>query len=213
MVDAASTELRHALRALTRTARSAPSPVLVLAGSVAINTLIFFMLEGVVLRPLPYRAPEALVRVFDSIKNTPKFPPAIGHYLEYRANAKSIDGIALYTGQDLELGDQAVPGSRHGDHARVLLGPRNRACPRARIRGSRHAQERPPRDCQPSPLAEQFGSDPTIVGEIQLGPRRGPSSASRRRLPARGRRTARLCRATASTSGCRSSSRSRPTRP
>lgn len=102
-VDAAVTELRHAFRALTRNRSYGAVAVLVLAASVAINTLIFFMLEGVVLRPLPYHAPDALVRVFDASPRMPKFPVAIGHYLEYRARATSIDGIALYTGQDIEL--------------------------------------------------------------------------------------------------------------
>lgn len=103
MIDAASTELRHAMRALIRHRGFGVVAVLVLAASVAINTLIFFMLDGVVLRPLPYKAPEQLVRVFDITETTAKFPVAIGHYLEYRAHARSIDGIALYTGQDLEL--------------------------------------------------------------------------------------------------------------
>jgi predicted permease len=102
-VDAAATELRHAVRALTRNRSYGAVAVLVLAASVAINTLIFFMLEGVVLRPLPYHAPDELVRVFDASPRQPKFPVAIGHYLEYRSRAASIEGIALYTGQDIEL--------------------------------------------------------------------------------------------------------------
>ena len=103
MLDAARTELRHAFRALTHNRGFGTVAVLVLAASVAVNTLIFFMLEGVVLRPLPYQAPKALVRVFDSSPTTPKFPVAIGHFLEYRRQASSIEGIALYTGNDVEL--------------------------------------------------------------------------------------------------------------
>ena len=167
MVDAASTELRHALRALTRHRSFGAVAVLVLAGSVAINTLIFFMLEGVVLRPLPYRAPEELVRVFDSAKAVPKFPPAIGHYLEYRAHARSIGGIALYTGQDLELGaDQG--GSRLLKGVAItpeffsVLGTSpalGRAFVEADTRKNvRHAI------VSHRLWREQFASDPTIVG-------------------------------------------------
>lgn len=39
--------------------------MVVLAASVAVTTLIFCLLDGVVLRPLPYREPAKLVRVFD----------------------------------------------------------------------------------------------------------------------------------------------------
>lgn len=111
MLDAMSTELRHAMRALVRHCGFGAVAVLVLAASVAVNTVIFFMLEGVVLRPLPYQAPDELVRVFDTSQTTPRFPVAIGHYLEYRANARSINGVALYTGQDVELSG-ADGGSR-----------------------------------------------------------------------------------------------------
>ena len=96
-------DLRHAFRALTRNRSFGIVVVLVLAASVAINTVIFFMLEGVVLRPLPYGSPERLVRIYDASEGQPKFPMSIGHYLDYRANARSLDGIALYTGQDMEL--------------------------------------------------------------------------------------------------------------
>src|SRR5207302_252432 len=53
-LDGAATDLRHAFRTLTRHRSFGTVAVLVLAASVAINTLIFCMLEGVVLRPLPY---------------------------------------------------------------------------------------------------------------------------------------------------------------
>lgn len=102
-LDGAATDLRHAFRALTRNRSFGIVAVLVLAASVAINTLIFSMLDGVVLRPLPYGSPERLVRLYDTGTTQPKFPMAIGRYLEYRANAKSIDTIALYTGRDMEL--------------------------------------------------------------------------------------------------------------
>jgi macrolide transport system ATP-binding/permease protein len=77
--------------------------VLVLSASVAINTLIFCMLDGVVLRPLPYRSPKQLVRLYDSTAGAPKFAMALGRYLDYRANAKSLESIALYTGGSMEL--------------------------------------------------------------------------------------------------------------
>lgn len=96
--------LRHAGRALRRKPGFASIAILVLTASVAMNTLIFFMLEGVVLRPLPYSSPEGLIRIYDGGKTEPKFPVAIGHFLEYRKHAASLDGIALYTGRDMEFG-------------------------------------------------------------------------------------------------------------
>src|SRR5262249_17178912 len=51
-LDGLLLDLRHAFRALTRNRRFGTMAVVVLAASVAIDTLIFSMLEGVVLRPL-----------------------------------------------------------------------------------------------------------------------------------------------------------------
>ncbi len=102
-LDGVVTDLRQAFRALTRNRGFGTVAMLVLSASVAINTLIFCMLDGVVLRPLPYRSPKQLVRLYDSTAATPKFPMALGRYLDYRANAKSLDSIALYTGGSMEL--------------------------------------------------------------------------------------------------------------
>jgi macrolide transport system ATP-binding/permease protein len=128
-LDGAWGDLRHAFRALTRNPGFGTVTILVLAASVAINTLIFFMLDGVVLRPLPYAAPERLVRLYDAGKTQPKFPVSIGHYLEYREHATSIESIALYTGRDMEWsGNDARPQQLTGlqittDYFKVLGRP------------------------------------------------------------------------------------------
>ena len=103
-LDGAVSDLRHAFRALLRNRGFGVVAVLVLSASVAINTLIFCMrLEGVILRPIPYKSPEQLVRLYDSGSDQGRFAMAIGRFLDYQANAKSLDSIALYTGHDMEL--------------------------------------------------------------------------------------------------------------
>ena len=92
----------------------------VLAAGVAINAVIFCILDGVVLRPLPYEAPEQLVRLYDSGKTAPRFPMAIGRYRDYRANAKSLAGIALIHGREWTgAGRTCTSGEapRSGDHS------------------------------------------------------------------------------------------------
>lgn len=164
--DALSLELRHALRALTRNSAYGILAVTVLGASVAITTLIFLMLQGVVLRPLPYAEPERLVRVFDASASTPRFPVAIGHYLEYRTRAASLAGIALYTGQDLELsgaGDsRLLRGMAITPEYFAVLG-RQPALGRAFLEadtraGIRHAI------LSYTLWQEQFGGDPAVVG-------------------------------------------------
>ena len=141
--------MRHAVRALSRSRGYGVVSLLVLAATVAINTVIFFMLDGVVLRPLPYTAPQRLVRLYDADTRTPKFPMSIGHYLDYRANARSLDGLALYTGRDMELSGTSG-GSRHLTGVAVtsgfFAGPRPRADAGPPVRGVGPAARRQARD-------------------------------------------------------------------
>lgn len=108
-LNAVGSELRHAVRSLIKARGFTGVAVSVLAATVAVNTGIFFLLEGVVLRPLPYKEPGRLVRLYDSTDSQPKFPMSLGRFTEYRDQAKSLAGIALYTGADRELSGEGAP--------------------------------------------------------------------------------------------------------
>ena len=74
-----------------------------LAAAVAANTLVFAMVYGVLLRPLPYRDPERLIRVYEQSGPQPKFPVSITNYKEDLRRNRTLAGIALYTREDMEL--------------------------------------------------------------------------------------------------------------
>ncbi|MDX2149195.1 MAG: ABC transporter permease [Bryobacteraceae bacterium] len=101
--DGTLTDLRQAAVALRRSPSFALLAGGALAASVAVNTLIFTVVYGVVLRPLPYPEPERLVRVFESTQRQPRFPVSILQYEETRRENRTLDGIALYTRGDLQL--------------------------------------------------------------------------------------------------------------
>ncbi len=168
-LDGTAGDVRHATRSLSRNRSFGLVVLLVLAASVAMNTLIFFMLEGVVLRPLPYRSPEQLVRLYDSGVGEPKFPMSIGHYLDYRDSATSLDGLALYTGQDVELsavegGSERLTGVAITSEYFTVLGAApylGRGFSDADLRG----------DTRQAILSyrlwsDRFHSDPDIVGKL-----------------------------------------------
>lgn len=107
-LDGALRDLRHAARALRRAPAFATVAIVALTASVAINALVFFLLDAVLLRPLPYPDPERLIRVYDSGPKVNKWPMAIAHYQEYRRSAKTLENIALYTGFDVEMNGERI---------------------------------------------------------------------------------------------------------
>ncbi len=59
-------DLRHAVRALGRSPGFAATAILILAVAIGASTAIFSAFDALVLRPLPYRAPEQLVNITES---------------------------------------------------------------------------------------------------------------------------------------------------
>jgi putative ABC transport system permease protein len=102
-LDGTWMDLRHAWSGLRRRPAFLFAAGGALTAAVAINTLIFTVVNGVILRPLPYPAPERLVRVFEMSPRNPKFPISIFNYLEDKRANRTLASIALYTRDDLQL--------------------------------------------------------------------------------------------------------------
>src|SRR5438067_3623938 len=94
---------RQILRGLARSPMFTAITLLTIAVGIGANTAIFSVVNGVLLKPLPYPHAERLVRVFESSRSQPKFPLAPGNFLDYRDQNATLDHLALYTRSDLEL--------------------------------------------------------------------------------------------------------------
>src|SRR5260370_4815744 len=108
-LDGTWMDLRHAWSGLRRRPAFLFAAGGALTAAVAINTLIFTVVNGVILRPLPYPAPERLVRVFEMSPRNPKFSVSIFNYLEDKRASQALASIALYTRDDLQLMHQDKP--------------------------------------------------------------------------------------------------------
>ena len=98
MTDALMQDLRYAVRSLRRTPGFAVAALACLALGIGANTAIFSVINGVLLRPLPFRDPAALVMVWER-------PPRSGqdrnvvspaNYLDWRARSSVFADIGAY---------------------------------------------------------------------------------------------------------------------
>jgi putative ABC transport system permease protein len=96
-------DLRYAARMLAHSPGFTLVMVLTLALSIGATSAIVSVIEGVLLRPLPYRDPARLVRVFTSSQGFPKFPLNPSDFKDFRSRLHSFESFAAYTRNDLQL--------------------------------------------------------------------------------------------------------------
>ena len=90
--------------------------VLTLALGIGANTAIFSVLNGVVLAPLPYRAPDRLVLV--ALYNRAlKHPTALSYpdFLDWQRSCRSFEKIAAYAPQGFDLTSPGAPEHLDGN--------------------------------------------------------------------------------------------------
>ncbi len=93
-------DLRHAGRALIRTPSFTVIVLITLALAIGANTVIFSVVDGVLLSPLPYGDPDSIVVLQQSSDDLDGEGPAgtsQGLFLEWRENGRSFDQLAMYS--------------------------------------------------------------------------------------------------------------------
>ncbi len=92
-------DVRLALRTLLKDRGFTAVAVLTLAVAIGANTAIFSVVDGVLLRPLPYPDADRLVRVSASTVNTPGFPFSDRSYWHFVNNNRAFDSFGGYNGR------------------------------------------------------------------------------------------------------------------
>ncbi len=98
-------DLRFALRSLSRSRGFALTVIITLALGIGANTAIFSVVRGVLLKPLPHRDGERLVYLRQSISGPggENIRFSVPEILDFRNSAKTLQGIAEYSGHVLTL--------------------------------------------------------------------------------------------------------------
>src|SRR5262249_35844714 len=91
------TTLAHAARNLTRHSRFTAAAVLVLGFGIGITTLVFTIVNAVLLRQLPFKKPEELVWIWVTLTDRDRAFFSIPNFLDVRSQSKSLKDIAVLT--------------------------------------------------------------------------------------------------------------------
>jgi len=91
-------DLKYGLRVMTKSAGFTVAAVLALAIGIGVNTVIFGIVNGVLLRPLPYNDSERLMSVtqINPTESSEPFPVSAPNFTDWKKQVQSFEQIAAY---------------------------------------------------------------------------------------------------------------------
>ena len=100
-------DVRYALRMLAKRPAFTLVAVLTLAVGIGANTAIFSVVNGVLLRPLPFPQPDRIVRLWEQSKTGSRNNVSTPNFVDWRARSASFEALSAYRG-----GTEPVLGGR-----------------------------------------------------------------------------------------------------
>jgi putative ABC transport system permease protein len=103
-------DLRYALRGLRKSPTFSAVAVITLALGIGANTAMFSIINGVVLRPLPYRDSDNLVQIYetDNSRGEHKGPVSPYNFADWQKQASVFENMAAYGFDSFSYRDGAV---------------------------------------------------------------------------------------------------------
>jgi putative ABC transport system permease protein len=89
-------DIRFATRTLTRERVFTAAAVLMLALAVGANSAMFALVDATLLRPLPFRAPDRLVMLWEQTPASPRSRVSPINLLDWKARSTTFEGMAAY---------------------------------------------------------------------------------------------------------------------
>src|SRR5215468_1800500 len=90
-------DVKYAARTLARSPGFVAVVIITLGVGIGATTAIFSVVRGVLLRPLPFREPDRLVRIFDDWHQFHHASVSVPEVVDYRAQSETLEGLAAYT--------------------------------------------------------------------------------------------------------------------
>jgi len=170
-MEAILQDLRYGIRVLLNRPGFAAVAVLTLALGIGANTAIFSLVNAVLLRPLPFRSPEQLVLIKESLPRLGwvDLSTAAGEFLDYRERNQVFEGMAGFTDQSFNLTGQGEPERVQAARVSASLFPLLGVQP---SQGRVFTQEEDEAGSTNVVILSHglwqrhFGSDPSVVGKL-----------------------------------------------
>jgi putative ABC transport system permease protein len=102
-------DFRYALRALSSNPGFTAVTILTLALGIGANTAIFSVINAVLLRPLPFRAPNQLCIITERLPSVPVVGPSYENFQDFRDRAKSFSAMSATRITTLTLTGSSEP--------------------------------------------------------------------------------------------------------
>ena len=107
-------DVKFALRWYRKYPAFALVAVLVMALGIGANTAVFSIVNGVLLRPLPYPDPDRLVLIHETRREFPIGSAAYLNFLDWRKENRTCEDMAAFRGADFNLTGSGDPERLHG---------------------------------------------------------------------------------------------------
>jgi predicted permease len=104
-IESWAKDVRYALRGLRRSPGFTAAAVVSLALGIGANTAVFSIIDTILLRPLPYRNPGQLVRLFETESAPGQYPFAEPDFVDWKAQNRTFQDMTMYAWpHDMNLG-------------------------------------------------------------------------------------------------------------
>ena len=122
-MDSIIKDLQYGLRGLLKHPGFAAIAVITLALGIGANTAMFSVINGVLLRPLPYHQPERIVTIWEESpeRGMYEMPVSFANMSEWVNQSQSFEQISAYTFTDLSLTGTGEPVRLNGVRASANL--------------------------------------------------------------------------------------------
>jgi predicted permease len=161
-------DVRHALRVLRKAPGFTAIAIVTLALGIGVNTTIFSVVNTVVLKPLPYEDADRLAFIVESQANSPFISVAYLNYLDWKAQNRSFEQMAIVRGQTYNLTGVPDPERLMGAHVSsdmfTMLGVQP-TLGRTFEQGDDHPAATPVALLNYGLWQRRFGGDPSILGQ------------------------------------------------